>query len=423
VSEIDPIARFNRRCRWAGALWLLLVVPASVTLRPNYSDFTTYYVGGLCVRLGQWDAVYPQLPADSPEFVFDPSTIKEKTKQIAEQHKTGMPMPYLQPAWNALAVAPLTLLPIRAAHAIWIAVLLAAMIGIVIQASRTFEACASAPSRLSGIVSLLVAFSPLAYRTIRTANVSAVLGFCIGFTAFELLRRDGPRAAVAIWVAGVLKIITAALVPLVLVMRRFKTLAWLVGLGIITIAVSVAIAGTGPFREYFATISQVNKSTPWPGNQSIFGFLLRLHHTAPLPESWLLAVKISQWLLLLVILALIVRQNRRGLSQPRMMFAATVALVGWTVIYSPLFWEHYHIYFAPLWGWMLWEATLSLPKRIVMIAAIAMAWLPLPAFPSFRPPEPIASYMLWSAVLMTGLALHRLFTDRTQQDQVHAAAQ
>src|SRR5262249_50884161 len=144
-----------------------------------------------------------------------------------------------------------------------------------------------------------------------------------------------------------------------------------------------------------------------------FGFLLRLHRASPLPHSWLLAVQVAQWLLLLLILGLIVRQNRRGLSQPRVMFAATVALVGWTVMFSPLFWEHYHIYFAPLWGWMLWESTLSLTRRIIVVAAIGLAWVPLPAFTQFKPPEPLASYMLWSAVLMLALALHRLLCDST----------
>ena len=46
--------------------------------------------------------------------------------------------------------------------------------------------------------------------------------------------------------------------------------------------------------------------------------------------------------------------------------------------------------------------------RIAAVVAIALAWVPLPAYTWFTPPEPLVSYMLWSACLMFVIATRRL---------------
>ncbi len=414
----DP-ARFNFACRVVAGSWLVLVTTSSMALRPTYQDFTLYYVAGVCARLGEWSALYPDLgdPAHASTLQFlDQELLKPRTREIARQYAGRVPLPYIQPAWNALLFAPLSLLPFRVAHALWIALLVACVFAVAVMAGRTYALCAgrnaTAPSRMVGLLTLAVALSPLAYRTIRVGNPSAIVGACLGLAVIDFLRRDGWRAALAIWLAGLLKYASAMLLPLALVARRYQTLVAVAVLGVVTVALTIAIAGIDPLRE-FATVSRhIGKSTTTPGNQSLHGFLLRVHGSAPLPPSWMITMRVAQWVSLACILGFMLRRagrrHRSEWTSAPMMFAATVALVGWLVIFGPLFWEHYHIYFVPFWGWLAWEASRSWGVRIAAILAIALAWLPLPAYTWFKPPEPIASYMLWSVCLMITIALRRL---------------
>ena len=66
------------------------------------------------------------------------------------------------------------------------------------------------------------------------------------------------------------------------------------------------------------------------------------------------------------------------------------------------------MYLCPLWGWLAWEARLSMSRLILVIAAVAMVWVPLPAIPGVRLPEPINSHILASTVIILGLAVARL---------------
>ena len=114
--------------------------------------------------------------------------------EIALQYTGRVPLPYSQPAWNALLFSPLSLLPFRIAHALWIAILAACVFAVAVMAGGTYTLCAArpaAPSRMEGLIALAVGLSPLAYRAIRVGNPSAVVGACLGFAAIQLLHRDG----------------------------------------------------------------------------------------------------------------------------------------------------------------------------------------------------------------------------------------
>jgi hypothetical protein len=405
------IARFNRTCRITAAAWLLIALPVSLYLRPAHQDFTLYYIAGVTAARGEWSALYPSLPADSPDLQFNSTTtLNPRQAELAREYgATAGILPYLQPPWNALLFAPLGLLPFKLAHAVWIAVLIGSVLYIAVLAGRTFELSASVPSRLSGIATLVVAISPLAYRTIRVGNVSGAVGAAIALAVMDLMRRDSARAGIATWLGGVLKLgATVGLVPLMLVLRRWKALGWLVGLTIVTVLATLAIAGRAPFREYMTVAPEVAKSTPRPSNQALHAFLIRATGMLPLPRSLLIAMRVAQALVLVAILALMFRRRRADWQHPPIVFAAAVALVAWTVIFAPLFWEHYLIYFAPFWGWLIWEGTRSRFRATLVLIAIAMMWMPFPALVRFRAPEPIASYLLWPVCIMLGIAMDRL---------------
>jgi hypothetical protein len=402
------ILNFNRACHALCVLWLFVAIPITFFIRPTYQDFSLYYMAGVCARTGNFDALYPNVPPHSPELDCDPALLKPKLLELAREWHVDLSMPYIQPAWNAIFFVPLTFFSYRVAHAIWIAILIVCTYGITLYAARIYERCVSRPSRMGGVVMLIVALSALAYRTILVGNVSAVVGFALVFTAMDLMQRDRARSAIAIWIGGLLKYATIVFLPIVLVLRRWKTLVIVTLLGIATIACSVAIAGRQTFSEYSVVAREVNKSIRYPGNQSLHGFLLRAMNVSPVPEPVLLAKHAIELLVGIILLWLVIRNRERLRTDAATMCAAVVGLTAWLLIFSPLFWDHYHIYFAPFWGWMIWEARLSMARRITVILAIALAWVPLPAALWFHWPEPFGSYMLWSACLMLGLSVVRL---------------
>src|SRR5205814_7555025 len=126
-----------------------------------------------------------------------------------------------------------------------------------------------------------------------------------------------------------------------------------------------------------------------------------------MPRGVEIAFRIVQSCLLAVIVAMILLKPRRFWLEPPHVFAAALALVAWLIIFSPIFWEHYHAYLAPFWGWLFYEATRSRMKMILAILAIGLAYLPSTVLlhQLHRPqlPEPLASHLLWSAVIMLAL--------------------
>lgn len=404
--------RFNQGCHAICVLWLFVAVPITFVVRPTYQDFSLYYMAGVCARTGNFDALYPNVPPNTTELDCDPALLKPKLLVLAKEWNVDLSMPYLQPAWNAIFIAPLTFLPYRIAHALWIAILILSTYGIARYAGKTYQLCAEAETRMAGVSMLIVALSALAYRTIRVGNVSAVVGFAIAFTTFELARRDGIRSALAIWIGGILKYATVMFLPLLILTRRWRTIVWTGAFGIATIAIAYAIAGPAPFHDYSVIAREISKSIRYPGNQSLHGFLLRATDQSPVPQWARILLNLGQAVVGVALLALIIRRRNELRTNPPILFAAVVASVAWLMIFAPFFWDHYHIYFAAFWGWMLWEGSRSRLKRVIAIAAIVLAWVPLPAALWFHWPEPFGSYMLWSVCLMLVLAVMRLCESR-----------
>jgi len=90
-------------------------------------------------------------------------------------------------------------------------------------------------------------------------------------------------------------------------------------------------------------------------------------------------------------------------------FAAALALVCWLLVFSPIFWEHYHAYLAPFWGWLAYQATRSRSRAVLAVGAMALAFAPWSLVVKHlrlpRLPELVSVNLLWSAVIMLALAL------------------
>jgi len=411
-----PIDRFNQRCRHIALAWLGITLPLSLWLRPTYQDLSGIYVGGLVARLGAWDALYPVPAESSPYYVGFEGSNKPALERLAAEHHVIALTPYIQPPWQAVLYYPMGWLTFAQAHWAFVAVLIACTWLISVQAGRTYELCAGGTSRASGWITLAVAFSVLAYRCVRVQNMSPIVAALTGVAILNLLLpaspRTGLKSAAAIVIGAVMKVAPAMLLPLAAARRRWRLLTWSAVLGVGFLALSLAVAGRSTFHEFFFTVGPtLGGSATNPGNKSLQGALLRTVGHAPLPLSIMLPFRAAQIATLAAILFAIFRRPDR-LHLPPYLFAAALALIAWLLIFSPLCWEHYFVYFCPLWGWLCWEGTLGPVRRITSVTAIACHWLPLPALPGlpwFHAPEPLNSYMLIGLILMLGLALLRLY--------------
>jgi hypothetical protein len=412
---MTPVGRINFWCGILAALWLVLALPASFWLRPTYQDFSAFYMGGLIARTGQWDLLYPTPDPQSPYYIGWAGTIKPAHRELAEAHGVKQLCPYLQPPWNAIAFRPLAYLSFNAAHWVWVIILIASSWGVAMLAGRFARHACGHETLLSGAVMLIVAFSPLAYRSIRVGNTSPLVALCIGWATLHLMRRDGPGGAVAMLAGGILKYATGAIVPLALVAGRWRTMLWLIALGSVTVGVSLWIAGSATFGEFLGSVAPtMSGSTTNAGNLSLHGLLLRSIGAAPLHGGVRLALRGAQAGVLILIAALMLRHRPRDWRDGPAAPAAGAALVAWLLVFSPLAWEHYHIYLAPFWGWLLWEAAQSRRRLALGAAALVLAWVPLPVIRWLGPlPEPLNSTMLLSAMLILGLAIARLSRPRS----------
>lgn len=404
---------FNRA---AAAAALLFILASHLVRGTSYQDFTQYYMGGVMARTGSWDALYP-IPL--PDSIYnaawgDPpqSIVRERYRELAAEHGIDeYGFRFIQTPPVALLFAPLTLLDYPRAYRVWMVILSLCMWGVSLQAGRVYrEARGGVEDKGVGVMILVVACSVMAYRAVRVGNVSVIVALCIGVVVLDLVR---PRAA---WISGtamtigaLAKYATSVLAPIHLVTKRWAPLVWAAAVLAILCIGTLALSGAGPFVEFARDIAPtLARSHPHRANQSIEGLLLRLTGHATLPPAWTLPLRAAQFLVLWVVVFLIVRRRRSLLADAPLVFAAAAALVCWLLIFGPLFWEHYPVYLCPLWGWLAWEARGSVWRAVVVVAAIAMAWVPVPAIQWIHLPEPINSHILVSTLLILGLALWRL---------------
>ncbi|MGH7178463.1 MAG: glycosyltransferase family 87 protein [Tepidisphaeraceae bacterium] len=403
------VRRFNQLCGIAVLAWLLLIVSGLVIRRPSAQDFNQFYMASLIARHGYWDELYPVPRPLSTKNPGDPgdSDWRPRAAELQRLHTPGDWVRFMQPPPMAVLVYPLSLLSFDRAHLIWTIFGALAGWGIALQAGTIFTMLLGRQTRGRGLVVLLTGLSVLMYRAVRVGNISTELGWLIGCATIELIRRDGPRGAAAIALAGTIKYVGAVFFPVAIAMRRWRTLVWTIALGAGLLLLTFGVVGFGPFRVFAIEIAPtLGRSLLHPANQSAEGFLLRLWDATSLPHVPKLAFSIARLLVLVGVLALIFRVPRDAWRDPARVFAALAALVSWMLIFSPIFWDHYHVQLCPFWGWLIWEATRSRIRAILATFAIAMAWIPMAVVHPL--PEPINSHQLWAACIMMGLAMSRL---------------
>jgi hypothetical protein len=417
IRQID-VTRFNRACSMIALAFLVVAIGAKSAWYehkhlPPMQDFPQYYMGGLVALHGAWDSMYPIPNPDArtnPGFVGN-STLRPGYRDLALAHGVSEEsVRYMQPPPLALLLVPLALLPLKVSYYVWVLALILAAWGIGRQAGTILEMSLGRPTHGFGIMVLLVCVSMQAIRWISVANMSVLVGWLIGYTVIETVRRDSPRAAITMTLGTLAKYALLVLGPLQIALRRWRTIAWEIALMIAIVAIAWLIMGSAPFKTFANEIAPtLGRTSTIPENSGIYVFLMRQRHVeddALLPASWRVGFHALEFILLLTILGLVLLRPRRFWDMPHRVFAAAAALVAWLLLFSPIFWEHYHAYLAPFWGWLAYEATRSRPRAILATIIILLGLFP-------RVPAPLLNHLMWSTVLMLGMAIERLARDRT----------
>jgi hypothetical protein len=416
---------FNLSCRILAITWLLILLPLNQLVRPAYNDFDQYYMAGVCVAEHRWDLLYPIPKPNAPGNAgneFD-SDAKPGYSELAKAH--GLPAThfhFIQLPPVALILWPLGWVDPLQAHWIWMAVSLACAGCIALQAGWILERCLGEEHFFAGILTLVITISPMLYRGVRVSNMSPMIAAMLGCAAMELARRDSLRGGTAIAGGFLTKYIGAVLIPLAAVLGRWKTIILSIAFPLIAFGITACISGKAVFMEYFTKIAPtLNRSELYRDDQSLQAFLMRVTGEFPLHPPLLLAMHVLQVIVLLIILGLIVSRRQSLKHSVPMVFAASAALIGWMLLFSPICWDHYLIYLFPLWGWLAWEAMQSRTRCVLALVTMVIALVSTPAYPPIAMPEPFNSHLMASVILTMSLGVARLISG-TRREQPPANA-
>lgn len=402
--------QFNRCCTMAAALWLLLATPLSLhRWSQGEGDFPQFYMGGVMARLHAWDSLYP-IPnpgSHNNAGMEGDSTMRPRYAEEAAKRDVGDRQRFIQPPPVALLLMPLGYLHYNRAFELWTLMLVGCGLGVALLAGKVYEILNGEKTKISGGITLLVACSPLMLHAIRVANMTVPVALVTGIAVVELVRRREAISSAAIVLGAVTKYTTIALLPLVLVMRRWKLLGWSVLFSAILFGGSFAVMKSEPFQIYRHEIAPTLARThDISTNQSISGFVTRLMHRDVLPRGVTVGILVVQGITLMLLLWLLLRKPVTDWQRPGQVFAAAMALLSFLLIFSPVFWEHYPVYLCPLWGWLVWEARRCWGTAVLAVIAIALTYVPWTAWMDLR--EPWNTHILPSAVIMFGVGVWKM---------------
>lgn len=390
-------------------------------------DFPQYYMAAVVLWHGAADSLYPHPKPEalSNPGMVDQSDAKERWRQLADERGVGESYRFIQPPPVAVLLSWMGPLPVGLAHPLWLGLLTLATIGIAAQAGAMVRLCFGQAHRLSGVVVLLVMLSPQAHRWIRVGNMSPIIGWLIGATVLALTRRESARAGMALALGAVIKYATLVLLPVIAVRRNWRAMLTATALAAAMLGISLFWPGIESWRTFIEDIApRLGRTGLVSFNQSLYAVVLRsldLWREDAMPPAWETAFRIAKWGTLLGLLGLIWRRRARIAEQSSSLFAASLALVCWLLVFSPIFWEHYYAYVAPFVGYLAWEATRSRARLAATLVFAALASVPTVRVlervsralnTEIRLVEPFFSHLLWGVVLAMLIAVSRLVVSR-----------
>jgi hypothetical protein len=311
----------------------------------------------------------------------------------------------------AVVLMPLALLPLSWARAVWVVLMIACVWGAARESARLFERLAGRRTRLRGPFVLAVCVSPLVWDTIRLAQLTPVAAWFLAVTLSGLIDARTRKTAAGVVGSALTKQIGIFQLPLVVMLGRWRAIAWMGVATLLVSAVSLAVMGTGPFEAWFTRVAPfLSRSAVWNGNQSFEGLALRWIGVGMLPQGPRLALRATGLCVFAGIVGLAWRRRHEMAGDASLLTAAFGALTITGLIFSPLAWMHYYLYLLPMWAWLAAEALERPRLRIPAALVVLSMWMPLCVHrqASLLPGEPWISHMLWAATALLALAVARL---------------
>jgi alpha-1,2-mannosyltransferase len=264
---------------------------------------------------------------------------------------------YIYPPSFALLIAPLGLLPDAAATAVWIALQQAALAVAIVLVLRWLR-----PTRWAvvGLVVATLSFYPLWVDVVQgQANLLVLLLVTVGMVG---VLRGRPAFGAAIGVAAALKLTPLILVVWLLLDRRFRAAAFVLG-GFTILTLAGALLR---FQDTVAYVGQVlpalASGTAFYANQSLAGMLDRTLSSNAYTQPWISLPWVS--LLLIAVGVILISwwwwQTRRHSAEAR-----GVAFIPLVPLLSSVTWTHHLVILLPL----IWFSLIALGQR---------EWPPLP---------------------------------------------
>jgi hypothetical protein len=323
----------------AAAVVLLLVYARAVDGSPV--DFGAYYGAALAVREGR--SPYDDALAWQAAGYVTGGLGRQPTAQTA----------YVYPPALALALIPLTVLPLQAAQSLWLAVLFGSVVGTAWCLASLVAARHG--GAFWGIVAVLAValtmFKPVRGALTFSKQVDPLIMLLLAATILALTRRRDTAAGIVLGLAVAVKPFLAVLALGLLWKGAYRATCWA---GLVAVVV-----GLGPLLALGLLPDFLAAAAHWSGpamlaspvGQSAASLLLRTltvqPYTVPLIEApWLVGP--LQIVFAIGLLAVLARTVSRSREQPPL-----VLLLEWSLgitallIFGPLTEEHHLAYLAP----------------------------------------------------------------------------
>jgi alpha-1,2-mannosyltransferase len=296
---------------------------------------------------------------------------------------------YIYPPVFALVAAPLALLPDAAANVIWLVIGQASLAAALVLVFRWLRPSAWAAT---AILCATVTFYPLWIDGVQgQANLPILLLVAAGIAGIV---RGKPSFAAALGAAAALKLTPLILLVWLLLDRRFREAAWMIG----AMAGITAAAALLRFHDTLVFFGQVlpalSNGTAFYANQSLNGMVLRLFSSNAYTTPWIALT----WAFLLPAAGAIVFIAFwfwRTRHEPAL--ARAIAFIPLLPLLSSVTWPHHLVILLPV----IWIIAIALAERdwplaptvgmagLLLIFSVVVRWQVGPAFGQvgFRPAQ------------------------------------
>lgn len=320
---------------------LLLAGRMAITVRDaDISDFRCFYEAGRVVREG----------LDPYDREIWAAATRSDPQRLPPCDAT-----FIYPAWTAVAMSPISLLPEPVALAAWeIFALACVLLGVAFTASVV-----EAP--VGAALLVLALWSEPVYSALANAQFGALLFFAIAAMTLALVRRREVGAVFA-WCVLLLKphVIALALVGTVVARRARPFAVFAVGAAIIIALVSLAILPSWPREVLVEAVSQ--RRLDDAGLDTFWGFAA----ATGLPSSLAIVAALASCAAMAALIP------RRTLALPELV----AVLVPASLLVVPYARTHDHVMLALPWGVVLGLASAAppIPRRVLLFAVVLLAF-------------------------------------------------